>query len=262
MARCECRARHEGPNPVDHSVGGCPNDAHREKLCGPCAREPGPEQTKKHAAPISAPGSTLDDIDNDHAALTMALRLAELGLMVTRGETDGTREEYQTLSRWIEPLYSDGAGAFEPSALVVWLKERLAETENTISALDGSGPPLPPFARVLVTVEGGVIQDVSADVPDVEVIVVDFDDDGDTDDPRAVENDRGELGYWSTWHPSGNEQEQDSVRRAIPKAEEAERRWDEQHNSAPTAQATQRALEDVPPVPPCSDDEAGRFGGR
>lgn len=177
-----------------------------------------PSQTAVQRPRLSTPGSTLEDLQNDEACLGVALWLAEMGDMLERGEFDGTPEEYAVLKRWVLPAYENGAGAFESSALVAWLKERVEETQNTIDALDGSGMPALPTATVLVTIEGGVVQDVSADTPGVRVILQEYDDDMD-ENPAIIEDDQGHRAYMQDWEPSGNDLERAVVARSVDYAD-------------------------------------------
>lgn len=91
------------------------------------------------------PGSTLDDLHNDHAALTVLLRLAELGAAECATDAEWTArmgenfmhetvadECDQENAAAIAGLYGNGAGGFEPEALVAWVKGRLEETANSI----------------------------------------------------------------------------------------------------------------------------------
>jgi len=74
---------------------------------------------------ISSPGSTLEDLENDLAALDMlddALRFA-----LDEGA-----------DRW-----KPGMNRGDPKAVLAWLREKIAETENSIDALSGLGMPDP-----------------------------------------------------------------------------------------------------------------------
>lgn len=71
--------------------------------------------------PISRPGSTLEDLHNDLAALECAHAVV---LAHAHGEP---------------PSRLNDANA---EACEAWLRAKIAETENTIDALEGAGPPL------------------------------------------------------------------------------------------------------------------------
>lgn len=86
---------------------------------------------------MTAHESRLDTLENDAEALRVLETLAEAGADL--GE-DAPGEE--SLRRRVAAAYQDGAATSEPEALLAWVRQRLAETENTIAALDGSGPPL------------------------------------------------------------------------------------------------------------------------
>lgn len=64
-------------------------------------------------------------------------------------------------------------------AFITIERSRMDIHEVSKEALAGSHP------RLLITIEGGVIQDVSSSHPDVEVIVVDFD--TDSNDPDEMQ---------------------------------------------------------------------------
>jgi hypothetical protein len=99
-------------------------------------------------APISAPGSTVEDLENDLAALDLLLRLAEYGVeaCASVAEREGTTGEetrdFPALER-VANLYRNGAGGFDETAVVAWIKERITETENSIEAASGMGMPSP-----------------------------------------------------------------------------------------------------------------------
>lgn len=107
----------------DESPTGCRNASHREALCGPCAA---------HAArvPISAPGSTLDDLHNDHAVLDDLLTLLSWAANPARLDGSGVDED------WTERLVNVTTADAEK-----WLRARLAETANSIDAREDAGPP-------------------------------------------------------------------------------------------------------------------------
>jgi len=91
---------------------------------------------------LSPPGSTVEDLENDLTNLELARRLASWAQDVDAGE--GIDDDASDNARGIvERLLRDGAGTYEPSALVAWLGERITDTENTIAGLTGAGPPLP-----------------------------------------------------------------------------------------------------------------------
>lgn len=71
-------------------------------------------------APISRPNSTIDDLENDRAALHCAWLLC-----------------VHALTEWPDLLGNDG----DPDAVLAWLLEKRAETENSIDALSGTGMP-------------------------------------------------------------------------------------------------------------------------
>jgi hypothetical protein len=132
-------------------------------MCAACAEyHEGKRPDPTPSAPISAPGSTVEDLENDLAALTMALRLAEYGndccerdAVPGNDPSKANPHSAARADRDVARLYNDGAGAFEASALVVWLQERIAETENTIDGLTGAGPPVPGRAPG-ETLRGGI----------------------------------------------------------------------------------------------------------
>jgi len=79
------------------------------------------------AVPISRPGSTLEDLHNDADALTELVRLAAWAADGQAGAPLPGKK------RTIPP---------ESVKALAWAKQRLAETSNTIDALEGAGPPL------------------------------------------------------------------------------------------------------------------------
>jgi hypothetical protein len=86
-------------------------------------------------------------LENDAAALTILLRLAEYGARCCDPAESGLAVSD------IPNLYSDGAAAFEPSAVVEWVKERLSGCE--LDAVFGlremmEAPEVAPLRALLV----------------------------------------------------------------------------------------------------------------
>lgn len=79
------------------------------------------------SVPINSTGSTIEDLENDLAALE-CVRQA-----VAQCLEDGDLAKH---------VFSWGAAAFEPEAVLAWLEEKIQETENTIESLEGAGPPV------------------------------------------------------------------------------------------------------------------------
>ena len=129
--------------------------------------------------------TTLETLQNDADALAVLVRLAEYGA--------GACMKDGRYRRDVAALYGDGAGGYDADAVLAWARQRLAETENTIEALDGTGMPSPPAARVAVLIEGGIVETIYTDTPGVEVVVLDSDLDGLDDDQerRIVQTDDG-----------------------------------------------------------------------
>lgn len=88
-------------------------------------------------------------LENDLAALEVLSRLAMYGAYVSNHDKP-TDEEKELLE-----AYSDGAGAFEPSAVVAWVEARILETENSLDALSRGLPE--PWQEAGVVLSAGIV---------------------------------------------------------------------------------------------------------
>lgn len=144
---------------------------------------------------LTHPGCTVEDLQNDADALTVAREIVAWAAEVAADyAAGGLPADVAEAGRDLERILSNGAGARDLSAVEAWLRERKAETENTIGQLDGIDPETV-NARVVVAVEGGVVHSVIADTPGVAVLVKDFDTEG--GDPESMTCDRnGDRAYF------------------------------------------------------------------
>lgn len=77
--------------------------------------------------------------------------------------------------------------------------------------------------RVLVRIEGGLVQAAAADIPGVQVIVEDCDVEG-SDHARIVTNWDGDPAFFNSWEPEGDEAERETIEKAAQCLAEADRR--------------------------------------
>jgi hypothetical protein len=118
---------------------------------------------------LTHPGCTVEDMQNDADALAVLVRLLDHGTL-----RDALAEACD--------------GTEEPEAVGVWLRERLAETENTLGQLNGTDPETV-TARVVVGISGGVGY-VEEKPPGIQVAIWDYDEGkARADDDPDVEHD-------------------------------------------------------------------------
>lgn len=97
-----------------------------------------------------------------------------------------------------------------------------------------------PTATVLVTMEGGLIQNIDANLPGLRVIVADFDVEG-VDEHRLVPNWDGDKATWVAWRPKADPELIETVEEYVAQGERQEAEEEAREKAAEAEKARQLA---------------------
>jgi hypothetical protein len=106
--------------------------------------------------------------------------------------------------------------------LVAWFGDWRARADAALTSLQVYGPE--DEQTVVVRIFQGLIDDVSANVPGLRVIIQEQDKDLDEDEPKVVEGKDGSRYWMQDWRPEAGEPDRAAVEVAVELAEEMARR--------------------------------------